>query len=492
MITHDCCICPSYGECGQPETYHCNDGCTACWPKDKENSFDCDSDSDCAPGMTCGNANCAWSSYMTMDDCCVMQAVEDCGCNGAGCWPHKNFDCDSDNDCSGNSRMEAIGAVTCGNGNCPWTSGPLATQDDCCIVNGCSGEAFEKPSETNEDAPALTGIQPVLADEEFYFVDIDRIALLGKPTDGFGDFIGVNQEDEITVTVSDGENSFSTPQRLFSECDQWTELKSGRFSRHDGMSLEVHVHEEDTSVHEDAKQVLDEGLLLGLPLGSTSRLRFYLDNEQNVFDSALLEAADSDLFEVCLSDVAAMALGPKGAMAVKLAKRAKLSVKAVKAITKTIKALKKADNKNKHYKKRYNKLKKKVETAQGRFLDAESKITGEEKKDPVTLPDWPTMNDAMEAFGVEPCVDFADGVIYKWTVYEVTLGFRTDSRNYGSEPKFLDGSKHSQGPEKCPREDRIRRPDNNDEPIGGAPTLPRTSSSILFALLLVGLGGRII
>merc|ERR1712176_956136 len=97
--------------------------------------FDCDRDSDCSgnakmraiDALTCGNTNCPYSSWGSKDDCCVIHEAK---CKGNHCYPYWGFDCDRDSDCSGNAKMRAIGALTCGNANCPYSS--WGSRDDCC------------------------------------------------------------------------------------------------------------------------------------------------------------------------------------------------------------------------------------------------------------------------------------------------------------------------------------------------------------------------
>ena len=44
----------------------------------REGEGDCDKDSDCADGFTCGSNNCAWSTWVLtwsdLDDCCTANA----------------------------------------------------------------------------------------------------------------------------------------------------------------------------------------------------------------------------------------------------------------------------------------------------------------------------------------------------------------------------------------------------------------------------------
>ena len=304
LIEADDCIPTDTQHCGQPSDWTCDWPCTKCWRSD---GFDCDSDGDCPTGFQCGNANCDWSSgwiIETRDDCCLPPPPLECGCNANGCWPHVGFDCDSDSDCLSNPDMAKLGATKCGNANCPWTSGVLQDQDDCCIITACTGENFDHPSETLwvDQAPDAVN---VVADLDFADVKVTRLALLSAPTDSFGDFLGLNNEDEVFLKAEcDGSLSVESRQHDFKQCDQHTNILHIRCLVSDSMGdLKLTVREDDTSNDEENMQVLDASMLLPLPLGSTVRVRFYLDNEQNIFDSALLFTAGMGLFELCISDL---------------------------------------------------------------------------------------------------------------------------------------------------------------------------------------------
>merc|ERR1711974_368315 len=133
------------GKAGGLDTHVCVkfmscDGGDACCSggnyKCLEGEGDCDSDSDCAPGLYCGTNNCQGPNFDSGDDCC-FKAPENCD-GGDDCCGSGNYkclagegDCDSDSDCAP--------GLYCGTNNC---QGPnFDSGDDCCFKapENCDG-----------------------------------------------------------------------------------------------------------------------------------------------------------------------------------------------------------------------------------------------------------------------------------------------------------------------------------------------------------------
>lgn len=173
--TDDCCVVPEppHGYqtnfCSVCGGHDCNNATTnpECCSKLGVGDGDCDRDSDCLPGLTCGTDNCGayrstagWPaesqlSWDTTDDCCFVQSRacggHDCndGANNPECCSMLGVgdgDCDSDHDC--------LPGLACGTDNCGdyrnhdgW---PVESQlgwdstDDCCFIppGGGGGGGF--------------------------------------------------------------------------------------------------------------------------------------------------------------------------------------------------------------------------------------------------------------------------------------------------------------------------------------------------------------
>jgi len=114
--TDDCCYRPCTG----------GDSCCTSTNKCGVGEGDCDSDSDCWPGLVCGVDNCSGPGFDSTDDCCYR--ADPCTGGDTCCTPISKCgagegDCDSDSDCQP--------GLVCGIDNC---SGPgFDSTDDCCF-----------------------------------------------------------------------------------------------------------------------------------------------------------------------------------------------------------------------------------------------------------------------------------------------------------------------------------------------------------------------
>mmetsp|Transcript_98569 Transcript_98569/g.274348 ORF Transcript_98569/g.274348 Transcript_98569/m.274348 type:complete len:343 (-) Transcript_98569:593-1621(-) len=267
----------------------------------------------------------------------------------------------------------------------------------------------------------------VVGDLDTVWMKVTKLSLLTGPTDGFGDFFGLNTHDEVSFSASCLGASAQAPTREYAACDQRTSIVSlscnvSGLEESDGIHLQL--REIDDFVDEVKAELLDTEALLGMPVGSKTRLRFYLNNEQNVFDSALLGLTDIGFFEFCRSDV--LSLVPGGQLAsgaVRAAKAAKLSAKAVKRIAKVARRLRSWQRRVERIQRRYEAVQEKIESAQTALIMAsEMEDLDSPSFDPVEVPSWPSLDSVLSAFDIIPCVDFAQGAIYRYTGAEITVG----------------------------------------------------------------------
>jgi len=109
-----------------------------CCKEDKskcgEGEGDCDSDSQCMRGLVCGTNNCGTfgdardQGFDSSDDCCEKRYCyggDNCCSNGVCTWGQG--DCDTDSDCAD--------GLVCGNNNCRHMDGERLSfdaTDDCC------------------------------------------------------------------------------------------------------------------------------------------------------------------------------------------------------------------------------------------------------------------------------------------------------------------------------------------------------------------------
>jgi len=105
------------------------------WKKCSEGEGDCDSDFECAPGLTCGDDNCRDFHHTAVEgaDCCYktsgIGASDDWAyCTSINKCKEGQGDCDDDTDCSS--------GLTCGEDNCREFHINAEEQADCCYKPG--------------------------------------------------------------------------------------------------------------------------------------------------------------------------------------------------------------------------------------------------------------------------------------------------------------------------------------------------------------------
>jgi hypothetical protein len=107
-----------------------DDCCTLAAPCGK-GVGDCDANDDCAEDLVCGTNNCDMSSgiYDSTDDCCqaACNGGDSCCRSSAQCAVGEG-DCDSDTDCAGR--------LVCGEDNCDQSRDIFDLSDDCCEKPG--------------------------------------------------------------------------------------------------------------------------------------------------------------------------------------------------------------------------------------------------------------------------------------------------------------------------------------------------------------------
>lgn len=67
--------------------------------------------------------------------------------------------------------------------------------------------------------------------------------------------------------------------------------------------------------------------------------------------------------------------------------------------------------------------------------------------DPVEVPSWPSLDTVLSAFDIIPCVDFAQGAIYRYTVYEAEITVGGDPTM--GEERHISGAADNGGDATC-------------------------------------------
>jgi len=148
---YDCCVKPGSLQCIAGST---KADCCSVKGQCGEGEGDCDSDSECVNGLVCGTDNCGAGFPSSDYDCCVKPGSLEClaGSATANCCTVKGQCAEGEGDCDSDS--ECADGLFCGNDNCG--AGFTDIYYDCCVKPDPSCELKNNTLIVEGSIPAST------------------------------------------------------------------------------------------------------------------------------------------------------------------------------------------------------------------------------------------------------------------------------------------------------------------------------------------------